>query len=253
MTLRQIAGATKIAAAVLEALERNDISRLPGGIFGRAFVRAYAVEVGLDPEETIRDFIAQFPHDSVTVGHPTTAAIEDPDALESSRRAATTFIRLIAVSVPVVAIVVYLGASGRLSSRTPAPEEASAAEAPASTPAPTPETVPIAVPIAAPVAAPAAVPALVALDPAPLEVALVATRECWISAVVDGQKRVERTFAAGETQAFSVRQELVLTAGDAAALTWTINGADAKALGRAGEKITTRISRANFKTFLPAR
>ena len=58
ITLRQIANATKISVGVLDALERNDISRLPGGIFGRAFVRSYAVEVGLDPEATIRDFMA---------------------------------------------------------------------------------------------------------------------------------------------------------------------------------------------------
>src|SRR5205809_4834885 len=88
VSLRQIANATKISVGVLEALERNDISRLPGGIFGRAFVRSYAVEVGLDPEETIQEFIAQFPHDSVTVGHPTSAQVEDTEALESDRRTA---------------------------------------------------------------------------------------------------------------------------------------------------------------------
>src|SRR6188474_410194 len=66
ITLRQIASSTKISVGVLDALERNDISRLPGGIFGRAFVRSYAVEVGLDPEATIQDFMAAFPNDSVT-------------------------------------------------------------------------------------------------------------------------------------------------------------------------------------------
>ena len=91
VSLRQIANATKISVAVLEALERNDISRLPGGIFGRAFVRSYAVEVGLDPEATIQQFIAQFPHDSVTVGHPTSTQTEDNEAVESDRRMAGTF------------------------------------------------------------------------------------------------------------------------------------------------------------------
>ena len=33
VTLRQIADTTKISVAALEAIERNDISRLPGGIF----------------------------------------------------------------------------------------------------------------------------------------------------------------------------------------------------------------------------
>ncbi len=42
LTLRVIADATKISVRALEALERNDIARLPAGIFSRAFVRAYA-------------------------------------------------------------------------------------------------------------------------------------------------------------------------------------------------------------------
>src|SRR5919198_4744253 len=76
ISLRQIANATKISVSVLEALERNDISRLPGGIFGRAFVRSYAIEVGLDPERTIQEFIARFPSDSITAGHPSSQQVE---------------------------------------------------------------------------------------------------------------------------------------------------------------------------------
>src|SRR5256885_7765094 len=98
MSLRQLAARTKISVAVLEAIERNDISRLPGGLFSRAFVRSYAVEIGLDPEEAIHDFIAQFPHDSVTAGHPQTRPIEDYDSVESDRRTASAFLKLIAVS-----------------------------------------------------------------------------------------------------------------------------------------------------------
>src|SRR5205809_5133949 len=101
VSLRQIANATKISVAALEALERNDISRLPGGIFSRAFVRAYAVEVGLDPEATIQDFMAQFPQDSVTAGHPTSEQFDDHQAIESDRRMAGTLLRLILVSVPI--------------------------------------------------------------------------------------------------------------------------------------------------------
>jgi hypothetical protein len=93
MTLRQVAEATRISVRALESLERNDIARLPGGIFSRAFVRAYAVEVGLAPEETVQEFIAQFPDESVTAGHPTAKAHEDFEAVEGNRRAATTFLR----------------------------------------------------------------------------------------------------------------------------------------------------------------
>src|SRR5713226_10104765 len=92
VSLRQIANATKISVAALEALERNDISRLPGGIFSRAFVRSYAIEVGLDAEATIQEFITQFPNDSVTAGHPASDQVEDREAVESDRRTAGTFL-----------------------------------------------------------------------------------------------------------------------------------------------------------------
>src|SRR5262245_22071756 len=113
VSLRQIANATKISIVALEALERNDISRLPGGIFSRAFVRSYAVEVGLDPEATIQEFIAQFPNDSVIAGHPTSDQFEDHQAVESERRTAGTFLWLAVVSVPLAGAVLYFATAGR--------------------------------------------------------------------------------------------------------------------------------------------
>lgn len=59
LTLRQIAVETKISVSTLEALERGDFSRMPGGIFGRAFVRAYALHVGLDPDPIVDEFQAE--------------------------------------------------------------------------------------------------------------------------------------------------------------------------------------------------
>ena len=58
--LRDIATATKISVVALEALERNDYSRLPGGIFSRAFVRAYALAVDLEPEAAVNEFLTEF-------------------------------------------------------------------------------------------------------------------------------------------------------------------------------------------------
>src|SRR5205823_4609896 len=56
-----IAASTKISVSLFEALERDDVSRWPAGIFRRSFVRAYAKAIGLDPEATLRDFLDQFP------------------------------------------------------------------------------------------------------------------------------------------------------------------------------------------------
>src|SRR3979409_1181848 len=103
-TLRPIANATKISVGVLEALERNDMSKLPGGIFGRAFVRSYAIEVGLDPEATIQDFIAQFPGDAVVTSHQIP---DDAESLESDRRTMGTILWLAAIGAPIAAGVLY--------------------------------------------------------------------------------------------------------------------------------------------------
>ena len=111
VTLRQIADATKISIGALEALERNDISRLPGGIFSRAFVRSYASEVGLDPEQTIRDFLLQFPHDSVTVGSP---HAQQDGHVTGARKPAIATIVVVVVALGVLAgVVLFVALSSR--------------------------------------------------------------------------------------------------------------------------------------------
>jgi cytoskeletal protein RodZ len=262
VSLRQIANATKIAVGVLEALERNDISKLPGGIFGRAFVRSYAIEVGLDPEETIRDFIAQFPNDSVIAGHPTSDQIEDNVAVESDRQTAGTFLWLIAVSVPIVAALLYFATLGRRSSAEApqpaavvarAPEAAPAEPAPTAAPEP-PVTAPAAPGATRPAPPAAETPAVPAAAPSDqLTVSLTAKRPCWVSATVDGQKSIERLLQAGEQQTITVRREMVLTAGDASAIALQFNGADGRALGKAGEVVTARFNLTNYKDYLQAR
>jgi cytoskeleton protein RodZ len=57
LSLQAIADKTKISVTVLEAVERNDFSRLPGGIFGRSFIRAYAIELGLDADSAVAGFV----------------------------------------------------------------------------------------------------------------------------------------------------------------------------------------------------
>lgn len=109
VTLRQIADSTKISIGALEALERNDISRLPGGIFSRAFVRSYALEIGLDPEQTVRDFLLQFPHDSVTAGSPHAPRDERLNPDEKTGGTATmTIVAVVGISVIIGAILYFV-------------------------------------------------------------------------------------------------------------------------------------------------
>ena len=253
ISLPQIANSTKIAVSVLDALERDDISRLPGGIFGRAFVRSFASEVGLDPEATIQEFMAQFAQDSVTVGHPQSEQIDDNEALESDRRMAAAFLGLIALSVPIAGVVLYFSMAGW---RTPAAAErpaitvTSAAEAPATAPAGASGPPNDALTTAT---TPAEKPTARGATSDRLTVMLSVKRRCWISVTVDGQKQIERVLEAGEQRSVDVHRELMLRTGDAGAMSMTLNGADAKPLGRSGEVVTVRLNLANFKEYLAER
>jgi cytoskeleton protein RodZ len=56
IALRDISEQTRISMRYLEAIELNDYRRLPGGIFNRSFIRAYAKFVGYDEQEAMEDY-----------------------------------------------------------------------------------------------------------------------------------------------------------------------------------------------------
>src|SRR5256714_10994724 len=58
ITLEEIALSTKIGTRSLRALEEEDFDQLPGGIFNKGFVRAYAKYLGLDEDQAVTDFLA---------------------------------------------------------------------------------------------------------------------------------------------------------------------------------------------------
>ncbi len=55
--LQAIADSTKVPLSLLAGLERGDIEDWPGGLFGRAHLRAYAAAVGLSPEPLLNEFV----------------------------------------------------------------------------------------------------------------------------------------------------------------------------------------------------
>ncbi|MGE5246216.1 MAG: helix-turn-helix domain-containing protein [Betaproteobacteria bacterium] len=61
IALTTIAERTKIGASLLEALERDDVSHWPSGIFRRSFMRDYARAIGLEPDGVVREFLELHP------------------------------------------------------------------------------------------------------------------------------------------------------------------------------------------------
>lgn len=77
IALTSIADQTKIKLSLLEALERDDVSHWPSGIFRRAYMRTYAHVIGLDPDAVLREFLELYPE-------PADAFAESVEALPST-------------------------------------------------------------------------------------------------------------------------------------------------------------------------
>lgn len=123
LSLTEIAASTKVGASHYAALERGDCSRWPGGVYNRAFIRAYANAVGLDPDETATEFaeyfesapeipqadeVAAAPRDE-PARPPLRLGIE-PDPYEAEKR----LVRIAALLVVDLIAVVTLAATGML-------------------------------------------------------------------------------------------------------------------------------------------
>ena len=62
ISIAEIAQQTNVKQDLLEALENNDLSEWPRGLYARAWIRAYANAVGLDPVDTVDEFCRLFAH-----------------------------------------------------------------------------------------------------------------------------------------------------------------------------------------------
>ena len=242
VSLRQVANATKISLRALEAIERNDIAHLPGGIFSRGFVRSYAIEVGLDPDRTAEEFIAQYLDDSEAAGHRAVPPRDDHESHQSDRRIASVLAGLLAVSVPLAILLVYGAGGGRDDpSEASRLDESSLQET---------GVRPVTFGPPPPASQPQSASARVGVSGEPLMVVVVATGVCFVEATADGELVVGRELQSGERQIFRVQSELVMRASDASALSLTLNGAPARSLGGPGEAVTLRLTPGDFSGYL---
>jgi transcriptional regulator with XRE-family HTH domain len=62
ISLDHIASQTRVKRELLEAFENNDLTDWPRGLYARAWVRGYAVAVGLDPADTVDEFCRLYLH-----------------------------------------------------------------------------------------------------------------------------------------------------------------------------------------------
>jgi cytoskeleton protein RodZ len=235
LTIRDIANTTKISTGALNAIEHNDFARLPGGVFRRAYVRAFATEVGLDADELTREYRARFEAEIPAGPLPPHRA----DWFDRVR----PFYRLPTV---LVTVGILIGGSVILQ-RAPilheSPKERLALNAvEADLPedaAPTDErdaTEEVAFAIAA--------VSETAAQSLRLEIRI--NGPCWVSAVADGERVIYRLMQPGERTLVEARDLITLRVGDAGAVAYSINKATGRPLGRNGEAVTVRITNDNL-------
>lgn len=58
LSLDDVSNVTKISSRMLQAIEKENFDQLPGGVFNKGFIRAYAKHLGLNDEEAITDYLA---------------------------------------------------------------------------------------------------------------------------------------------------------------------------------------------------
>ena len=230
---------TKVPVGALDALEEDDVARLPGGIFSRGFVRSYAAAVGLNPEQTVRDFVAQLPaHESAT------DAVSDdrPHGDHRSTRqwlVAGLVLGGVLVCSAGATLLFVVGIPG-LPTRTDTPPGPAVAMAPEPALSPRPEVL----------VRELFSPTIEPVPQAPLTIVLRPRRDCWVSLRIDGESVVRRVMRAGEQETYGGRAEIILNVGDAGAFAFAINQRAGRALGASGQVVTVRLTPQNYADYV---
>lgn len=250
--LEEISESTKISVRYLRALEEEDLEKLPGGIFSKGFVRAYAKYLGIDEEQALADFVG-------VVGEPQTELPNPPPPPEKPQ-VDTHYSRwwIVAAIVALIAVAVYFnrgrlmkgaesGESPRPMPAVTQPPQAAAGQAPAQgpadststnpsgTPASTPSqttTPPAQTPTAAGKPQPAANPNLEAKADGRVVVDLHTRDQAWVQWVVDGGSTQEATLPANSQKRISGNQQVTVKVGNAGAVELTYNGKTLSPMGK---------------------
>ena len=229
MTLNDLARRTKLPIHVLQAIERNDFARLPGGMFRKAYVRTVASEVGLNPDEIAAAYHARFelPVEPQSVASPDAARQTEwiEQLTPSPRRSVVTLVALC-----VAGLAWFMFRPGPVRSNVP------------------PRALPDGFPgIAVPIASPAPTPGV------PLRIELAATGQCWVAAATDGERVLYRLVEPGEHVVLEAQRLISIRLGDAGSVMLSINDGARQSFGGPGEVVDLEVTPGNAHRYRAAR
>jgi cytoskeletal protein RodZ len=288
VSLEEISTATKISIRFLKAIENEELSKLPGGIFTRSFVRTYARYLGLDEERVLADCqLAGQQKPEVDIRRIT--------ANRARSNGAASRTRLIAFLMAGVLL-----ASGyalfRHSRRVMEQQSSTPMVTPQSTTAPGTNPPPTAAPVqpstpaqpennpslsatsASPTAGATTAPGtLQGGPPSPgakanppnqsvtseatsavaahtdLVLQVAATERVWVAVDADGKTVLQKVLNANEVENLKALDSFDVTIGNAQGVVLTLNGETLKPMGRRGEVKSIHLTRDDLKNAAPER
>jgi len=231
VTLEEITAATRIGSRFLEALENEEWSKLPGGVFNRGFVRSVARYLGLNEEALLGEYDLAHGTQLASVPPP-------PERRMSASRwiPFLLFVGLLVLLLCALAVGVYYwrqhaARRAQTQSMTSVSPTADAAAANASNPPATqqqPDT-----------PSPG--------QEAPLDLLVSASTATRVRILADGRLLFEGELLSGENRHFQAAGEFEVTAGDSSAVLLELNGQAMPPLGAPGASGTMTLGRKDLR------
>jgi cytoskeleton protein RodZ len=244
ITLDEIAVSTKIGTRFLAAIEEDRFDQLPGGIFNKGFVRAYARHLGMDENQAIADFVAATEPvlpEPVPPDAPVLAALAErvPEAKKKTRGDGGMPWGIFAIVLLVLACGFALwGFHSREKPARPSLEvpgqvkpddstlddqkDAPHGAGKSAVPAPAAVTPQAVRPQVAPVTPESAT--ATAADAGLFRVLIKVREDSWVAITADGKQIVQGTLAASAEQSVAAREQIVIKTGNVGALEISFNG-----------------------------
>ncbi|HUK25674.1 MAG TPA: RodZ domain-containing protein [Terriglobales bacterium] len=246
LSLEDVSRSTKISVRMLQALEEEHFERLPGGVFNKGFVRAYARCLELSEDQAVADYLA------ATGPAPVPEQPQAVLATIAKQKARTQKPRLtgaeripwgkVAIGLLVVAFGFAIWGSDRhtgTTTRAPTLAQAPGVMAPAAPVQPAPGQA-----LSASVGDIGSETMQPAHVPGTFVVLIKAKDDCWLDISADGRDFMHDTLEAGHEKSVSARSEVVIKAGNAGGLELWFNGKQLTAPAES-ERVRTLIFRAS--------
>jgi cytoskeleton protein RodZ len=248
ITLDEIAVSTKIGTRFLAAIEEDRFDQLPGGIFNKGFIRAYARHLGMDENQAIADFVAasepSLP-EPPPQNAPVLAALAErvPEAKKRSRGDGGIPWGIFAIVLLVLACGFALWGfhsrekPARPSIEVPGPGKPdasavtdqkdapqSAAKSAVPDPAGATSQAPPSQPATSESATATAAATQAGADAGLFHVLIKAREDSWVAITADGKQIVQDTLVAPAEQSIEARDQIVIKTGNIGALEISFNG-----------------------------